>query len=390
MTTPPRRPVSQFVGAALIGLLAITGAHLLIAPRVVTAQGSPKVAVPRFEMETNFLKGALPNGWVMGAIGSIDIDSRDHVWLLTRPRELPVDQRAKGAPPVIEFDETGKFVQAWGGPVTSGEYEWPGREHALGVDPEGFVWIGGNAGEGSGAMKTPDDDALLKFTTSGKFVKQFGRQNSSKGNADTANVKEPTVVRFHKGEAYVSDGYGNRRVAVFDARTMAFKRMWGAFGNVPKDGPQRDPARAAGWDPGPPQFGLPHALAVSNDDKVYVADRPNRRIQVFTLQGKFLNQVVISGGHQPVVATDGTGAVTLSSDPQQRFVYVGDPNAPDDKTLIVVDRKTMKIVDRFGHKDTRNPHEIATDSHGNLYIASGSVLPRYVFKGVADKVVSTN
>ena len=390
MTKRPRHRVSQFFGVVLIGLLAIMGAQMLVAQRTAIAQGGPKVAVPQFELEKNFIKGQLPNGWVMGAIGSINIDSRDHVWLLTRPRELPAEQRAKGAPPVIEFDDKGNFLQAWGGPVTTGEYEWPGREHAIGVDPAGFVWIGGNAGEGSGAMKTPDDDALLKFTTTGKFVKQFGKQNASKGNADTANVKEPTVIRFHKKEAYVSDGYGNRRVIVFDADTMAFKRMWGAFGNVPKDGPQRDPAREAGWDPGPPQFGLPHALVVSRDDKVYVADRPNRRIQVFTLQGKYLNQVVISGGHKPVVQTDGTGAVTLSTDAKEQFVYVGDPNAPDNKTVVVVDRKTMKIVDRFGHDETRNPHEIAVDSKGNLYIASGSVLPRYVYKGTTQRAVSTD
>jgi hypothetical protein len=381
MTTSPRLRVRHVFGTALIGLFAVAGAQMLVAPGAARAQGASTVAAPRFELEPNFLKLPLPNGWTMGAIGSIDIDSRDHVWLLTRPRELPIDQRPKAAPPVIEFDQNGKFVQAWGGP--SAGYEWPAREHALGVDPAGFVWIGGNAGEGSGAMKTPDDDVLLKFTTSGKFVKQFGRQNASKGNVDTANVKEPTVVRFFKKEAYVSDGYGNRRVIVFDAETMTFRRMWGAFGNVPKDGPQRDPAREAGWDPGPQQFGLPHALAVSRDGHVYVADRPNRRIQVFTTQGKYINQVVISGGRKPVVATDGTGSVTLS--PDERFVYVGDPNAPDNKTVVVVDRKTMKIIDRFGHDQTRNPHEIDTDSHGNLYIASGTVLPRYVYKGTVQK-----
>ena len=78
---------------------------------------------------------------------------------------------------------------------------------------------------------------LLKFTTAGKFLQQIGRQNASGGNQDTKNLKEPAdlVIYRKTNEAFIADGYGNRRVIVLDADTGAFKRMWGAFGNVPVD-----------------------------------------------------------------------------------------------------------------------------------------------------------
>ena len=379
-----QRRAFQFSGFVFISFLTLAVAHFAGGSSNVGAQGAT-VAVPQFEYQPNMMKGTLPNGWAMGSVCSMYIDLNDHIWALTRPRELPEALRPKAAPAVLEFDPNGVFIQAWGG-VPTNEHEWFGREHGIGVDPAGFVWLSGSAGTGSGVMTKPDDDMLLKFTANGKFVKQYGRQNASKGNADTANVKEATNIRYYKNEMYVSDGYGNRRLIVFDAATMTFRRMWGAFGNVPKDGPSREPGRAAGWDPGPQQFGLPHGLAISKDEKVYVADRPNRRIQAFTLQGKYLEQVVISGGKQPQEGPDGTGSVVVS--PDDRFLYVGDPNAPENKTIIVVDRKTMKVIDRFGNDQTRNPHSMAIDSKGNLYIGSGGRLPRFVYKGVTQKAPS--
>src|SRR5262245_15199788 len=108
-------------------------------------------------------------------------------------------------------------------------------------------------------------------------------------------------------ELFVADGYGNKRIIVFDADTGAFKRMWGAFGAVPMDdppAPESTRGQGRGTDAGPlpqpmgpdgaPQFIPPvHAVKVSNDGLVYVADRGGRRVQVFTIAGKFVNQVVI-------------------------------------------------------------------------------------------------
>lgn len=360
------------------GLVASAGAAVGLTSPQAVARPASVVALPQFQLDPDFLK-PLPNAWILSPVAEVAIGPGDHVCLLTRPRFLPPDQQPRAAPAVLEFDRDGHFLQAWGGP--SPRYQWPAMEHAIGIDPKGFVWIGGNAGDGSGVLRAPDDDILLKFTTDGTFVKQIGRQNESKGNVDTANVKEPTMVAFHRNEAYVSDGYGNRRVIVFDADTMAFRRKWGAFGNTPKDGPKTDGVREPGWDPGPLQFGLPHALAISNDGRVYVADRPNRRVQAFTREGAFLSQVVVPGGPHPAAAADGPGAVALSADPQQQFLYIGDPKAELDQTIVIVDRRTMKILGRFGQKEIAFPHEIATDSRGNLYVAAGTPMLRFILKG---------
>src|SRR6185436_17125581 len=124
-------------------------------------------------------------------------------------------------------------------------------------------------------------------------------------NADTKNVWEPADVFVYAktNELFVADGYGNKRIVVFDPATGAFKRMWGAFGSVPMDDPPEPqggrggisnagpPPQPMGPD-GPPQFVPPvHAVKVSTDGLVYVADRGGRRVQIFTIAGKFVNQV---------------------------------------------------------------------------------------------------
>ena len=109
------------------------------------------------------------------------------------------------------------------------------------------------------------------------------------------------TVNAKTNEIFVADGYGNRRVIVFDAGTGAFKRMWGAFGNIPADLKQGE----LNYSPddmqgdGPQQFNNVHSVRISNDGLVYVCDRENQRVQVFTLEGKFLNQVFISRGKMP-------------------------------------------------------------------------------------------
>ena len=149
------------------------------------------------------------------------------MWVLQRPGTLAPEEKPRAAPPLLEFDAAGTFVQAWGGPGEG--YDWPNSEHGVYVDPKGFVWIGGN-GE--------NDHQILKFTKAGKFVMQIGGAGKSTGNADTRNLNQPadTFVYARTNELFVADGYGNRRVIVFDADTGAFKRMWGAFGNAPTDG----------------------------------------------------------------------------------------------------------------------------------------------------------
>ena len=135
-----------------------------------------------------------------------------------------------------------------------------GGAHGLSIDPKGNVWAGTHSTEGGGRTKV--FSSLAKFTRDGTLLIQKGKHGQSKGNADTDNFAQPTQVAFdpETNEAFVSDGYNNRRVIVLDADTMAFKRMWGAYGKPPSDEPmaQRKPG-----DPPPPQFGLVHCIKMS-------------------------------------------------------------------------------------------------------------------------------
>src|SRR5437867_2013017 len=130
----------------------------------------------------------LPNNWVMGDPSSITVDRHDNVWVLHRPRTVPAEKKDHAAPPVLEFDKNGRFLQAWGGP--SDQWEWPDTEHGIYVDYKDNVWIGGNNPNVQIRVSTRSDDMLLKFTSKGKFVKQIGRRDQSKGNKDTKNLHQ--------------------------------------------------------------------------------------------------------------------------------------------------------------------------------------------------------
>jgi len=185
-------------------------------------QGSAR-EVPKFEVDASWAK--LPGKWVWGQVSSVSIDERGHAWILQRPTSVRADQKDKAAPPVLEFDEAGNFIQGWGGPGQG--YDWPEVEHGIYADPKGFIWLGGNG---------RTDHHLVKFTKDGKFVMQIGRKGESKGNKDIQNVKQAadTFVHAATNELFVADGYGNHRVIVFDASTGAYKRHWGANGRPPR------------------------------------------------------------------------------------------------------------------------------------------------------------
>ena len=338
---------------------------------VATAQGR---SLPIFEVDGAW--PTVPAGLKLGAPSSMAIDAQDNVWVLHRPLTLPADQAAMAAAPVVVFDAAGNFIKAWGGPGAG--YEWPQREHGLHIDHEGFVWLGGNNCPTNGLPRVEplNDDQLLKFTQDGTFVMQIGRSDQSQGNADTMNLHRAADQQVHPptNELFVADGYGNHRVAVFDADSGRFKRMWGAFGNAPVDDDQCQVARPASFsDPGPPNFSIVHAIRVSNDGMVYAADREYRRVQVFTLDGAFVGQVV---------TTDAPFArnLALSADPEQQFLYVG-----GDDGIVVVDRATLEILGTLRPEGILGTgHHIATDSQGNLYVAAtGAGMQKLTLKGMS-------
>jgi DNA-binding beta-propeller fold protein YncE len=381
--------------------------------------------VPVFEVDPAWPQ-KLPYNWIVGHVASVAVDSRGHVLVLQRPNTIPPEDRARAAPPVIEFDAAGKFVTAWGGPAPG--YDWPDSEHGIAIDYKNNVWIGGSAPVAP-SLRTLNDDMLLKFTPQGKFLLQIGGRDKSGGNKDTTSVHQSADVFVwpKTNEAFVADGYGNRRIIVLDAETGAFKRMWGAFGNAPVDAPRATPAQAAaaageppaagapgtppaagrrgggaapavagrGRGPAPrldtegqgsPQFGSPtHSVKVSNDGLVYVADRSNRRVQVFTPDGKYVTQMFLNRAGP---STGSAAGVAFSPDSQQKFLYIADYG---NSHIAVVDRKTLQVLYQFGERsakpgDFQGLHHMAVDSKGNLYtgeVAPGARMQKFLYKGMS-------
>jgi hypothetical protein len=328
-------------------------ALIVLASSVIFAsypsQAPAVTRAPAFKADPSW--PAIPNNWVLGEVSSVAADSQDHVWILHRPATVPEEQRAKTAPPVLEFESSGRFVGSWGG--AGNGYEWPEREHGIYVDPKNNVWIGGNNGYGTPLPPGDSDDMLLKFTTAGKFLMQVGHRNTSTGNADTKNLHQPADAFFLDGEVFVADGYGNHRVIVLDSETGAFKRMWGAFGRVPTAETTNE------------QFGLVHAIKVSKDGMVYVADRSNQRVQVFTTAGKYVTQVTIGARGQTAAG------LALSPDGQQQFLYIANLG---DSQVVILNRKTLETVGTFGSPGSepgqfQTLHHLAVDSKGNIYTA---------------------
>ena len=332
--------------------------------------------IPTFRVDPDWPQ--VPEQWRLGDVSSVAIDAAGNAWLLHRPRTLPPEEAYMAAPAVIGFDSEGQFLNAWGG---DGEgYEWPQREHGLHIDYQDHAWLGGNncPARNLPGLEPLFDDQLLKFTLDGEFVMQIGRANMSRGNADSENLHEPADAFVHPptNEIFVADGYGNHRVAVYDADSGEFKRMWGAFSNAPVD---KDDCPNVPVDvqpgPGPQQFSIVHAIRVSNDGMVYVADRENRRVQVFTLEGQFVDQIVWPDS---LFARN----LALSPDPEQQFLYVGGGSG-----IRVLDRQTLEVLTTIEGENVIGPgHQIQTDSEGNIYIAAtSSGYQRLLFTGLVPR-----
>ena len=137
---------------------------------------------------------------------------------------------------------------------------------------------------------------------------------------------------------------------------------------------------------GSEHFGNPlHSVKMSNDGIVYVADRSNRRIQVFTPDGKYLTQTFINRAGP---ADGSVAGLAFSPDPQQQFLYAADYG---NSHVLVLNRKTLEVLYQFGSRsakpgDFQGPHHVASDSKGNLYVAEvapGNRAQKFLFKGMS-------
>jgi DNA-binding beta-propeller fold protein YncE len=353
---------------------------------LLTAAASPQT--PQYQVDASWPK-PLPNQWLIGEIGGLAVDSHGHIWVNQRPRTLTDDEKGaipnpptrtqprsiccKPAPSVIEFDAEGNLLQAWGGPEDPGKCKppacvWPDSEHGIFVDDEDHVWVSGNG---------PNDRMLLKFTRDGQFLMMIGGSFAGPPDSTSRNsVGRATGMFVDTGrkEIYVADGYLNSRVVKFNSETGAFLMDWGAYGRPPVDPPPGPPpARpTAIYAQQPPNensetFNRPvHCVVVSRDGLVYVCDRSNNRIQVFTREGAFKQQFVFDP------ATLGLGSVwslALSPDKDQRYLFCADG---ENNLFRIVDRKSGTTLATFG-RSGRNAgqfhwvHQLGVDSNGNIY-----------------------
>jgi DNA-binding beta-propeller fold protein YncE len=390
---------NSVAATAFLLLLAVLVTGQALLDRSAAAQDGKGRMAPRFEVDP-FWPKPLPKGLILGMSIGVGVDARDHVWIVhrndrgfTERTEIGLATNpptaefcCKPAPPVLHFDPAGNLVGSWGGKGQG--YDWPESNHGITVDHKGNLWIGGN-GDG--------DSHILKFTQDGKLLAQFGKPNVRRvktegdkpvfaGNShDTENFGRVAKIFIdpRANEAYVADGYLNKRVAVIDADTGKFKRYWGAYGNKPDD---KDLGRYNPDDPPAQQFRTPvHCSELANDGLLYVCDRPNDRIQVFKADGTFVKETFISK------RTLGDGSVwdiAFSKDPQQRFLYVADGK---NERIYILERASLELLTSFGDGG-RQPgqffgvHSIATDSKGNIYTTEtyeGKRLQKFVFKGLA-------
>jgi hypothetical protein len=347
------------------------------------AQGGSRVDAPAFEVDPLWPK-PLPNHWILGSAIGVWVDRSDHIWIIHRgastldPNENALGGRLSknccaAAPPVLEFDQDGNLVQSWGGPGQG--YQWPDSNHGIFVETTGTVWIAGNGAQ---------DGQLLKFSRDGKFIKQFGFGWANAGSTDRFAFRQPAKVFVDEAnkEAYVADGYGNHRVAVIDSETGTFKRIWGAYGNTPDD---KDYGRYRPNDPPLQQFRNPvHCADVSVDRLVYVCDRVNDRLQVFTPEGKFVKEQFYE---KDTLGSGSVWDIAFSRDPQQKYIFMADGM---NQRINVIDRQTLQPITAFGDGGRGvgqffGVHSIAIDSKGNLYTTEtweGKRLQKFAYKGI--------
>jgi len=392
------RFVKQRSAVLIAAVFVLTAGALFIAQSSLGAYArANEVQAPRFEVDPLWPK-PLPNHWVLGNVIGVGVDANDHVFIVHRvetfdaQRELGAITKPKvseccvPAPSILEFDSAGNLVNAWGGPGHG--YDWPESNHGISIDDKNNVWIGGNGT--CPAQGTPEcpagtiDSYILQFTHDGKLIRQIGLAHQKANSNSTEHFGRVAKISFDvkANEAFVADGYSNKRVAVLDMTSGKIKRFWGAYGNVPSD------SNLGPYDPSAPpaqQFRNPvHCAEPSVDGLLYVCDRPNDRIQVFEKSGKFVKEKFIKP------ATKGDGSVwdiAFSRDPEQKYIFLADGK---NEKVYVMDRQSLEILTAFGDGG-RQPgqwfavHSIATDSRGNIYTTEtyeGKRVQKFVYKGM--------
>jgi DNA-binding beta-propeller fold protein YncE len=359
---------SLVITAAATVLAIAVGADLRVGP-YVHAQTAPA----QYEADLSWPK-PLPNRWVLGGLGGVCVDAQDHVLILNRQDVIEGDlNAARLAPPLIEFDPAGNVVNSWGDLKVMDP-----RLHSCHFDAEGNVWI---AASPSGMVQKYSHNGsklLLTIGKKGVFDSSDGTAKGKPLNSNAAAFYMPSSIFVDRqnGDVFVSDGEGaggNRRVAVMD-RTGKFLRQW----------------QPAGME-------TVHCLTMARDGLVYVCNRQGSRIQVYDKMGNLKNTINVPW--TPVtppadgkIAESGGSVVAIdfSPDSAQRLMFVINQNNAE---IEVIDRQSGKKVSSFGRPGSfpgqfNQPHGIAVDSKGNVYIAENRGKRIHKFRPITTR--STN
>jgi hypothetical protein len=394
MTTAPRnRRIRLWIGPLIAVALIAWGGHRLSEKWSVThAQAQSRTAqqvaeaaaaslrradepAPVFERDPSWPKQPIPNNWGFGIIWAVAVDSRDHIWVLNQKSgQQYTDQIAKAgkvpAPAVLEFDQQGSLVQAWGEPGQGGwtaGKDRPFPAQAMNIDWKDNLWI---ADESRG-------HAVVKFNREGKFLLQIGEVDKTNGSNDTKLLGAPSGIDFDPtaNEVYIADGYVNQRVIVFDADTGAYKRHWGRFGLPPDDSFEQ--GKQPTWQPSPFIIGQPepalsrvpryaHGVNVSRDGLVYVSDRSHSILYVHKKDGTYVKEAKMPG---PI------NSVAFSRDPDQYYIYANGMNAS--ARMYIVRRSDLQVIGSF---KSDGQHYSDVDSKGNLFTCGLQMPQKFVLK----------
>ena len=387
-------------GLIVVCALAALGTSDTSHAQVVAKQVVDKNGAPQYRVDP-FWPQPLPNKWSMQQVVGIWVDQMDHVWFLNRgvaaiPIELVAENDPSApccvrGPELIEEDQQGNVVNAWGGPKF--HPKWPKSLQTVIVDSKGFVWVSGEANE----------DSILKFTRDGKQLVWDFDHRPTPQQAKLPENNQETSYLLNKGrfqldevanEIYIIN---QKRVLVYDASTGAYKRGWGGHGMPLSEVTNQDIAGYK-WmgDPPPEEKNFVpnlHFVEISKDRKVYIGERGQNRIQVFTTDGKWLQDIYVSpnspaqrGGcaglavknpptmpipmtfYQSICGT--TYKMVMSKDAQQKYLFVADAH---NDVIWTIDRQSGKTLGYFGGSgrlagQMTFPNSIGIDTRGNVYV----------------------
>jgi len=348
-----------------------------------------EAGAPQFRVDP-FWPGPLPNRWSMQQVTGIHVDHMDHIWFLNRAQAAEGDEIGGGdnpprieccvrGPEVIELDQNGKVLNAWGGPGTP---KWPTALQTVIADTKGNVWIAGTGAQ----------DSILKFTRDGKLLWDFEHRPTPEQAKSPENNQETNWL-INKGRFQLDEVANElyiiqqKRVLIYDASTGAYKPGWGGHG-MPLSEISNERIPGYQWTGGPPpdeKNFVPdlHFVEISKDRRVYIGERGQNRIQVFTTEGKWLQDIAVAPNTPAQRLTEGCGGLNntklppcgstyklaISRDAQQKFLYVADGT---NNKVWILDRQSGKTLGSFGGNgryagQLHWVNAIAADSRGNIY-----------------------